>query len=69
MELWGLPKARPISCNDCPAFQRRQILLHCVKESLDRFPSLMNTTLQQQIYQMVLHRPIESTALIGISWR
>jgi len=35
-----------------------------VGESLDRFPSLMNTILKQHVYQMVLHRPIESTALI-----
>jgi hypothetical protein len=36
-----------------------------VRESLDRFPSLINTILKQQVHQMVLHRPIESTALIG----
>jgi hypothetical protein len=35
-----------------------------VRESLDRFPSLINTILKQQVHQMVLHRPIESTAFI-----
>jgi hypothetical protein len=35
-----------------------------VRESLDRFPSLINTILKQHVYQMVLHRPIESTPLI-----
>jgi len=32
---------------DCPAFQRRQISVFCVGESLDRFFSLINTTLKQ----------------------
>ena len=65
MQLCGLPKARPISCNDCPDFQRLQTSVLCVRESLDRFPSLINTILKQHVYQMVLHRPIESTAVIG----
>jgi hypothetical protein len=65
MLLCGLPKARPISCNDWPSFQRRQISDLSVRESLDRFPSLINTILKQHVYQMVLHRPIECTALIG----
>src|SRR6266851_7595017 len=65
MEVCGLPKARPISCNDCPDFQRLQISDLWVRESLDRFPSLINTILKQHVYQMVLHRPIESTAVTG----
>jgi hypothetical protein len=28
-----LPNARPISCNDCPAFQRRHMSLFCTAES------------------------------------
>src|SRR5260370_35065581 len=64
MEVCGLPKARPISCNDCPDFQRLQISVLCVGESLDRFPSFINTILKQHVYQMVLHRPIECTAFI-----
>jgi hypothetical protein len=43
MEVCGLPKARPISCNDCPDFQRLQISDLSVRESLDRFPSLIST--------------------------
>src|SRR6266849_1259004 len=46
MEVCGLPKARPISCNDCPDFQRLQISDLWVRESLDRFPSLINTILK-----------------------
>ena len=38
-----------------------------MRESLDRFPSLINTILKQRIYQMVLHRPIECSALSRIS--
>jgi len=34
-----------------------------VGESLDRFCWLINTILKPQVYQMVLHRPIESTVL------
>jgi hypothetical protein len=65
MLLCGLPKARPISCNDWPCFQRRQISDLSVRESLDRFPSLINTILKQHVYQIVLHRPIECTGTIG----
>ncbi len=32
---------------------------------VDRFPWLINTILKQPVYQMVLHRPIECTALTG----
>jgi hypothetical protein len=45
-----LPKARPISCNDCTAFHRRQTSDLCVRESLDRFASLINTIPKQKIY-------------------
>ena len=63
MQLCGLPKARPISCNDCPDFQRLQISVLCVRESLDRFPWVIDTILKLHVYQMVLHRPIECTRL------
>jgi hypothetical protein len=46
---------------------RARISVLCVRESLDRFPSLINTILKQRIYQMVLHRPIECSALSRIS--
>ncbi len=33
-----------ISCNDCPAFQRRHMSLFCTAESPNRFPWVINTT-------------------------
>jgi len=36
-----------------------------VRESLDRFPWVIDTILKLHVYQMVLHRPIECTALTG----
>src|SRR3989442_9254416 len=50
MELCGLPKARPIVCNDCPAFQRHHRSACCTAESLTRFPWAINTTFEEQIY-------------------
>src|SRR6266850_1617277 len=44
MDVCGLPKARPISCNDCPAFQRRHTSVLCAAESPTRFPRVINTT-------------------------
>jgi hypothetical protein len=41
IELWGLSKARPISCSDCPDFQRLQILLFSTSENPNRFPGLI----------------------------
>ncbi len=38
IELCGLSKARPISCSDCPDFQRLQILLFSATENPNRFP-------------------------------
>src|SRR5271169_1352436 len=64
MELWSLPKARPISCNVCPAFQRRHTSIFCSAESPNRFPRFINTTFETALYQMVLHRPFEPAALI-----
>jgi hypothetical protein len=46
-----------------PGLPTVQISVLCAKESLARFPSLINTILEQQVYQMVLHRPREFTAL------
>jgi hypothetical protein len=50
MEPWSLPKARPISCNDSPAFQRRHRSVLCSPESLSRFPCVINTTFRKMIY-------------------
>src|ERR1035438_595230 len=58
-----LSNARPISCSDCPAFQRRHSSLFCTAESPNRLPGLMPHHLwRENLYQMVLHRPIETTA-------
>src|ERR1700676_3811467 len=60
-----LSNARPISCSDCPAFQRRHSSLFCTAESPNRLPGLMPHHLwRENLYQMVLHRPTETTRLI-----
>jgi hypothetical protein len=73
-----LPKARPISCNDSPAFQRRQISVFCAEERPYRLPLLINTTSKTtDLCQMVLHPPVElapfcrnfsRTALLPTNW-
>ena len=52
MQLCSLPKARPISCGDCPAFQRSQTSPFSIAESPNRFPGLMPTPpfAKKQIY-------------------
>src|SRR5260370_21606061 len=66
MEPWPLPKVRPISCNDSPAFQRRHMSIRCSAESLSRFPCAINTTFRKNdSYQMVLHRPVEPAYVFG----
>ena len=47
---WSLPRARPISCNDCPAFQRLQRSALCAAESFHRLACIMNTTFREKIY-------------------
>src|SRR5580693_5381100 len=64
MEECSFPKARPISCNVCPSFQRRHTSLFCSAESPNRLPCFINTTFETALYQMVLHRPSEPAALI-----
>src|SRR5258707_9924422 len=49
MEECSLPKARPISCNDCPAFQRRHMSPFCAAESPNRFPWIINTTFENSV--------------------
>src|ERR1700675_1653924 len=66
METWSLPKARPISCNDCPAFQRPHMSIRWFAESFTRFLCATNTTFQRKdLYQMVLHRPVELAGILG----
>src|ERR1700738_3901995 len=50
MDPWSLPKARPISCNDSPAFQRRHMSVLCSAESLSRLPCVINTTFRKMIH-------------------
>ena len=50
MDTWSLPKTRPISCNDCPAFQRLHRSVLCVAESLTRLACVINTTFSEKIY-------------------
>src|SRR5580658_224647 len=50
MELCGLPKARPITCSDCPAFQRLHSSVPCAAESATRCPWVIHTTFEQKFY-------------------
>ena len=56
-----------ISCNDCLAFQRFHIAALCAAESFTRLACVMNTTFREKnLYQMVLHRPVELAPVIGM---
>src|SRR5258708_4540346 len=50
MDTWSLPKTRPISCNDCPAFHRLHMSFRCCSESLTRRLNVINTTFREKIY-------------------
>src|SRR5260370_27391611 len=50
MDTWSLPKARPISCNDCPAFQRHHMSIRWFAESFTLLLNLINTTFREKIY-------------------
>src|SRR5713226_3993684 len=50
MDVCGLPNARPIICNDCPAFQRHHTSVLCAAESPARFPWAIDTTSEEKIY-------------------
>src|SRR3984957_6949934 len=67
MQPCSLPKARPISCSDCPAFQRFQTSRFSIAECPNLFPGLMPTPPfpKTDLHQMVLHRPIECAADTG----
>src|ERR1700733_590791 len=66
IEPWSLPKTRPISCNDSPAFQRRQISVFWAEERPYRLPTLINTTSKtNDLCQMVLHPPVELAGVCG----
>src|SRR6266571_6497990 len=50
MDECSLPKARPILCNESPAFQRHHMSLFCAAESPNRFPWVINTTFGEKTY-------------------
>ena len=57
MEVCLRPNARPISCNESPTFQRRQISVRYAAETSTRFPCAINTTSCGPFsLRMVLHR-------------
>src|SRR5271169_1743129 len=50
MDECPLPNARPISCNDCPAFQRDHSSVLCVAESPARLTWVIDTTFGEKIH-------------------
>src|SRR6478672_1292148 len=46
----ALPQALPISCKDCPAFQRLHMSFRCCSESLNRLLNVINTTFKEMTY-------------------
>src|ERR1700732_2777937 len=56
-----LPKARPISCNDCPAVHRHHISLRWFTESFTRLRCIINTTFRENI-------PIRWCCIDRLSW-
>src|SRR5882762_1242803 len=50
MDAWSLTKARPISCNDCPTFQRHHMSIRWFAESFTLLLNLINTTFREKIY-------------------
>ena len=49
MDECPLPNARPISCNDRPAFQRDQMSVFCVAENPAEFLWVIDTTFGEKI--------------------
>src|SRR5277367_1501929 len=50
MDVCGLSKARPIRCNDSPAFQRLHSSFRCAAESSTYFPWVIHTTFEQNFH-------------------
>src|ERR1035438_1719589 len=50
MTTWSLPRARPISFNDCPALQRPHMSICWLADSFTRLLNVINTTLREKIY-------------------
>src|SRR5271170_7543521 len=67
MEEGVRPYARPISCNDCPAFQRRQMSVRCAADTSARFPCVINTTLDENLFSV--NYPFLSCCLICKCYR
>src|SRR5208282_6396523 len=68
MDVCGLAKARPILCNDSPAFQRRHTSVRCAAESSTYFPCVIHTTFEQRFHiRWCCIDPLRSPALPDIS--
>src|SRR5208282_4238428 len=64
MDVCGLAKARPILCNDSPAFQRRHTSVRCAAESSTYFPCVIHTTFEQRFHiRWCCIDPLRSPAL------
>src|SRR6476620_8359670 len=46
----ALPQALPISCKDCPAFQRLHMSFRCCSDSLNRLLNVINTTFKEMTH-------------------
>src|SRR6266704_3743698 len=68
MDECSLPKARPILCNESPAFQRHHMSLFCAAESPNRFPWVINTTFGEKTYiRWCCNDRLSSQRLSGVS--
>src|ERR1700746_1303937 len=66
MQLCGFSKGGPISVRDVPHFPRLKTSLFSIAESPNRCPGLIQHHLYTaDLHQMVLHRPVECTAVTG----
>src|SRR5437899_3139471 len=70
MDECSLPKARPILCNESPAFQRLHMSVFCAAESPNRFPWVINTTFGEKTYiRWCCNDRLSSQHLSGTSCR
>src|SRR5271155_3515905 len=64
MDVCGRSKARPITCNDSPAFHRLHSSVRCAAESATRLPWAIHTTFEQKFYiRWCCIDPLRSPAL------
>lgn len=62
-----MPKARPMSCNNSPAFQRRHRSVLCSAEACPVFVGSSTPPFKNDSYQMASHRPVETARFFGNS--